>query len=449
MISLTSINSISMSNTSYKLFELRATWILLFILILAFSSCKEKQESSVKAAVLNISPDNEGIAVPDGFGVIKVADSLDKPRHIAVTSGGGIYLKLRKPIDGKGIIYLEDQDGDGIADAKKGFADYGGTGMYLDKNYLYASSDEEIFRYKLNTSGEVTNTNAPDTLVTNLVSRGTHATKSFTMDGDGNIYVNIGAYSNACQETDRTLGSPGMMPCSILDSAGGIWQFRADKIKQSYGEGKRYATGLRNVVGLDWNYKLNKLVVTQHGRDQLNTLYPDLYDLETSANLPAETMYIINEGDDAGWPYIYYDQFQNKKILSPEYGGDGKKTAGENAIDPIATFPAHMAPNDLLFYTGDMFPEKYKNGAFIAFHGSWNRAPEKQKGFMVAFVPFKNGQPSGEWQVFADGFAGLEEVSSPNEAEHRPTGLAQGPDGSLYVSDDAGSTLFRIVYNKK
>lgn len=437
-----------MSKTSHKLFELRAEWLFLFILILAFTACKNKKENSVKEAVLNISPDNEGINVPDGFGVIKVADSLGAPRHIAVNSNGGVYLKLRKPVDGEGIIYLEDHDEDGIADAKKGFADYGGTGMYLDKNYLYASSDEEIFRYKLNASGKVTNTNAPDTLVEKLVSYRTHATKSFTLDGEGNIYVNIGAYSNACQETDRALGSPGVMPCRILDSAGGIWQFRADKMKQSYSEGKRYATGLRNVVGLDWNYNLNKLVVTQHGRDQLSTLYPDLYDSETSANLPAETMYIINEGDDAGWPYIYYDQFQNKKILSPEYGGDGKKTAGENAIDPIATFPAHMAPNALLFYTGDMFPEEYKNGAFIAFHGSWNRAPEKQNGFLVAFVPFKNGKPSGEWQVFADGFAGLEEVYSPSEAEHRPTGLAQGPDGSLYVSDDSGGSLFRIVYNK-
>lgn len=438
-----------MSKTSHKLFDLRAKWLFLFVIILLFSGCKEKQENSVKEPVLKISPDNEGIIVPDGFGVMKVADSLGAPRHIAVNSNGGIYLKLRKPIDGEGIIYLEDQDGDGIADSKKGFADYGGTGIYLDNNYLYASSDEEIFRYKLNAEGEVTDTNSPDTLVTKLVSYRTHATKSFTMDGDGNIYVNIGAYSNACQETDRTLGSPGVMPCAILDSAGGIWQFRSDKFKQSYGEGKRYATGLRNVVGLDWNNQLNKLVVTQHGRDQLNTLYPDLYDIETSAKLPAETMYIINEGDDAGWPYIYYDQFQNKKILSPEYGGDGKKTAGENAIDPIATFPAHMAPNALLFYTGDMFPEEYKNGAFIAFHGSWNRAPEKQKGFLVAFVPFNDGKPSGEWQIFADGFAGIEEVSSPSEANHRPTGLAQGPDGSLYVSDDAGGTLFRIVYNKK
>ena len=272
------VNAIIMFKTAHESFDLRPKLFFLLIAIFAISACKEKQEISEKAVVLNISPDNEGINVPDGFGVIKVADSLGAPRHIAVNSNGGIYLKLRKPIDGEGIIYLEDQDGDGIADAKKGFADYGGTGMYLDKNYLYASSDEEIFRYKLDASGEVTNTNAPDTLVVKLVSYRTHATKSFTMDGDGNIYVNIGAYSNACQETDRTLGSPGVMPCSILDSAGGIWQFRADKMKQSYAEGKRYATGLRNVVGLDWNFKLNKLVVTQHGRDQLNTLYPDLFD---------------------------------------------------------------------------------------------------------------------------------------------------------------------------
>ncbi|MGB5429090.1 MAG: sorbosone dehydrogenase, partial [Eudoraea sp.] len=169
-----------MSKTSHKLFELRAEWLFLFILILAFTACKNKKENSVKEAVLNISPDNEGINVPDGFGVIKVADSLGAPRHIAVNSNGGVYLKLRKPIDGEGIIYLEDEDGDGIADSKKGFADYGGTGMFLDENYLYASSDEEIFRYKLNSEGLVVDPGKPDTLVTKLVAGRTHATKSFT-----------------------------------------------------------------------------------------------------------------------------------------------------------------------------------------------------------------------------------------------------------------------------
>jgi glucose/arabinose dehydrogenase len=443
------VNKIRMGSSIKKIVKTRLYLVIVGMAFLVFLSCKQETKTSDGIPALAISADNAGLSVPDGFGVIKVADSLGAPRHIAVNSKGGIYVKLREPVNGLGILYLEDGNGDGIAETKEGFGDFGGTGIYIDDQYLYASSDEEIFRYALDGNGKVTQTRMPDTLVTGLISRRAHATKSFTLDGMGNIYVNIGAYSNACQVQDRTIGSPAMMPCTILDSAGGIWRFRADQMKQSYGEGLRYATGLRNVVGLDWNKATDKLFVTQHGRDMLNTLFPDLYDVKTSAELPAETLYMIEEGDDAGWPYIYYDQIQKKKILAPEYGGDGQKTAGENAIDPVVAFPGHMAPNALLFYTGDMFPEKYKNGAFIAFHGSWNRAPEKQEGYMVAFVPFANGVPSGDWEVFANGFAGTEEVLTPNAAAHRPTGLAQGPDGSLYVSDDAGGTLFRIVYQKK
>lgn len=423
--------------------------LLLGSVLLIFSACRLENKETDTLSNLQISPNNAGLSVPEGFGVIKVADSLGKPRHIAVTTKGGIYIKLRQAIDGKGVLFLEDNDNDGIADTIEGFGDYGGTGIYLDKDYLYASSDEEIFRYKMDGDKKVVNASAPDTIVTQLIDRRQHASKSITLDQKGNIYVNIGAYSNACQEKDRTVGSPGIIPCTILDSAGGIWRFRADKLKQSYGDGARFATGLRNVVGLDWNKEIDQLFVTQHGRDMLHTLYPDLYDQKTSAILPAETLYRINEGDDAGWPYIYYDQVQKKKILAPEYGGDGKKTGGENALDPVAAFPGHLAPNALLFYTGDMFPEKYKNGAFIAFHGSWNRAPERQAGYLVAFVPFKNGMPSGDWEVFADGFAGPGDIFSPSDAEHRPTGLAQGPDGSLYVSDDSGGTLYRIVHIKK
>ncbi|WP_149276801.1 PQQ-dependent sugar dehydrogenase [Pareuzebyella sediminis] len=425
----------------------KVNFLILLALVLVVACGEEVKNDTPAGPKLAIAADNAGIEVPEGFGVIKVADSLGKPRHIAVTPTGGIYVKLRETVDGKGILYLTDNDGDGVVDTQKGFGDYGGTGINLDDNYLYASSDETIFRYPLDANGEATNTESPDTLVTKLINRRSHASKSFTLDGMGNIYVNIGAYSNACQEEDRTKGSPAMNPCPILDSAGGIWQFRIDKLKQSYPEGERYATGLRNVVGLDWNKSNNKLFVTQHGRDMLHTLFPEMFDTEESAELPAETLYMIEKGDDAGWPYIYYDQIQEKKILAPEYGGDGKKTGGEDAIDPVTAFPGHMAPNALLFYTGDMFPEKYKNGAFIAFHGSWNRAPEEQEGYMVAFVPFKEGTPSGDWEIFADNFAGAEVIRSPDAAKHRPTGLAQGPDGSLYVSDDSGGTLFRIVYN--
>jgi glucose/arabinose dehydrogenase len=94
-----------------------------------------------------------------------------------------------------------------------------------------------------------------------------------------------------------------------------------------------------------------------------------------------------------------------------------------------------------------MFPAKYKNGAFIAFHGSWNRAPLEQKGYLVAFVPFKDGLPSGEWEVFADGFAGVKPISNMNDIKYRPTGLAQGPDGSLYVSDSEKGRIWKIVYH--
>jgi glucose/arabinose dehydrogenase len=109
-------------------------------------------------------------------------------------------------------------------------------------------------------------------------------------------------------------------------------------------------------------------------------------------------------------------------------------------------FPAHTAPNDLLFYTASQFPESYLQGAFIAFHGSWNRSPKEQEGYYVAFVPFRDGLPSAEWEVFADGFAGHKPVLSPGDAVHRPMGLAQGPDGSLYVSDSRRGTVWRIMF---
>ena len=401
------------------------------------------------ANTVNADADNAGLKLPEGFGALKVADGLGTARHITVTNKGDIYVKLADLKNGKSIYFLHDANGDGKAEVKTGFANFTGTGIKVKNGYLYASSDEEVFRFKLDDNDKVINPDKPEKIVTGLISRHEHEAKAITLDNAGNLYVNIGAYSNACQEVDRTKGSPGMKPCPILDSAGGIWKFSADKLNQTYGDGIRFATGLRNVVGLDWNSTTNSLFVTQHGRDQLHDLFPNLYTIKQSAELPAETLYELHQGSNAGWPYIYYDQLQHKKILAPEYGGDGKQTAGEDAQDPIIAFPGHMAPNGLLFYTGNQFPAKYKNGAFIAFHGSWNRAPEPQKGYLVAFIPFKDGKPSGEWEIFADNFAGGEQFVSPGKAKHRPIGLAQGPDGSLYVSDDSGGTIYRIMYKGK
>jgi glucose/arabinose dehydrogenase len=387
-----------------------------------------------------------GLTLPTGFQASVIADNLGGTRHLAITPQNDIYVKLNHAKNGKGILFLH-QDGD-KATLATSFGNYGGTGMYIKNGYLYASSDEDVYRYKLNDKSEVTNPDAPEKIISGLLNRREHESKSIVLDNDGNIYVNVGAYSNSCQVNDRQKGSMGRPGCPILDSAGGIWQFKADKLDQHYGDGIHYAKGIRNTVGLDWNQQNNQLFIMQHGRDQLHDLFPDLYTAQQSAVEPAECLYALKQGDNAGWPYIYYDQEKHQKILAPEYGGDGKKTAGEGTIDPAVAFPGHLAPDGLLFYTGNQFPERYKNGAFIAFHGSWNRAPEPQAGYFVVFQPFKDGKPDGKWEVFVDGFAGTQAQKESGRAVHRPCGLAQGPDGSLYVTDDSKGTIYKITYKK-
>lgn len=389
---------------------------------------------------------NANLKMPTGFSATVLATGLGHARHLVVTPQHDIYVRLAKPVNGKGTLVLHESNGK--ATVKSGFGNYGGTGIALKDGYLYDSSDEDVYRYKVNAQNEVINSAAPEKIISGLISRFQHETKSIALDNQGNIYVNIGAYLNSCQEKDRQRGSMGIPGCPLLDSAGGIWMFKANKANQQLGDGVRYATGLRNVVGLDWNQQDNQLFVMQHGRDQLHDIFPDMYTVQQSAVLPAECMYALKKGDNAGWPYIYYDGLKHKKMLAPEYGGDGKKEVTDKYIDPAAAYPAHMAPDGLLFYTGNQFPDKYKNGAFIAFHGSWNRAPEPQAGYFVVFQPFKNGKPSGDWEIFADGFSGSAAQTASGRAEHRPCGLAQGPDGSLYVSDDVKGTIYKITYKK-
>jgi glucose/arabinose dehydrogenase len=390
------------------------------------------------------------LILPKGFKSIVVAENLGRARHLVVTNNGDLYIRLaRLNKKGQGTVILRDKNKDGVIDDSTGFGNYGGTGITIKNGYLYAASDNDVYRYKLNDKMEIIDGNHPEKIITGLVAGRQHNTKSLALDNEGNIYVNVGAPSNSCQIQDRGVGSPGIDPCPFLEQSAGIWQFKSDKLNQSYDDGVKYATGIRNIVGMDWNTSTNSLFVMQHGRDQLYNMWPEYFDSAASAELPAEEMLEVKKGSNFGWPYCYFDQFQNKRVLAPEYGGDGKKIGRCEGMDkPVMAFPGHLAPNGLLFYTGDLFPEKYKNGAFIAFHGSWNRAPLPQKGFFVAFVPFKDGKPSGEWEIFADNFAERDVVNSTREAKYRPCGLAQGPDGSLYVTDDTKGTIWKIVYNK-
>ena len=405
------------------------------MLALAFTGFKVKESSSADVQ-LTLLP---------GFKSETVVITLGSNRHLVVNSNGDVYVKLNKLKDGKGIIVLRSKNGK--YEVVNSFAAYTGTGIAIKNGYLYSSSDNEVFRYKFNSNNEIADSKNPEKIVTGLVNKGQHEAKSLALDNAGNIYVTIGAPSNACQVTDRSAGSPGQDPCPLLNTAGGIWQFKVNKLNQSYNAGVRYATGLRSVVGLDWNTKDEHLYVMQHGRDQLSQFFPSLYTSDQNAELPAEEFFKLKKGSDCGWPYCYYDGFQNKKMLGPEYGGDGKKQERCSGKEqPIMAFPGHWAPNAVLFYTGKMFPEKYKNGAFIAFHGSWNRTPQKQAGYNVVFVPFKNGKPSGKYEIFATGFTGKESVSGPGQAKYRPCGLAQGPDGALYISDSREGRIWKITH---
>lgn len=422
-------------------------YLVLFAIIL--SACNEAGPSP--------DPDNGGLFMPDGFSALVVADSVGPARHLAVNGNGDIYVKLRSSNTDSGNVALRDLDGDGRADSICRFGKYPKDGslateMRVHNGYLYYSSELALYRQKLIT-GELVPTSPVETVLTDDHAHGTHwhITKPVAFDDKGGMYVPFGTPSNACSDMSvtpgGTPGSPGIYPCPERELHGGIWRFPVDKIGMTQRDGKRVATGIRSVVGITWNPADGKLYAMQHGRDNLHMLWPDRFTPWQNAILPAEELLVINEGDDYGWPYTYYDQQKGANMVAPEYGGDGSTVTSDSALDiPAMGFPGHWAPNDILFYKGSQFPLRYRNGVFIAFHGSTNRSPYPQAGYFVCFVPFKDGKPNGAWEVFADGFAGVDTIVNTADARHRPMGLAEGPDGSLYVSDSRKGKIWRIMY---
>jgi glucose/arabinose dehydrogenase len=284
--------------------------------------------------------------------------------------------------------------------------------------------------------------------VQNIPLRPGHRARNIAVGTDGALYVNVGSHSNSCQQRDRTAGSPGNDPCTELETRAGIWRFDANKTGQTFSRETRFATGIRNGMAMTIRPNDGALFVAMHGRDQLHDNWPKVFPAtQYQAENPGEELLQVNQGDEFGWPYCYYSTEEKKLVTAPEYGGDGRKTDRcEGKKGPVAVFPGHWAPMASLFYTGNALPAKYRDGVFITFHGSWNRAPEPQAGYRVVFQPMTNGQASGEFETFADGFAGLPPGQiQPDGAVHRPVGLAQGPDGALYITDDSGGRIYRIT----
>ena len=399
-------------------------------------------------------PDNGKLFLPDNFEAVVVVDSLKgRARHLAVNDNGDIYVKSRFSEEGGRNVALRDTTNDGKADIIETFGRYEkersyGTAMRIHDGYLYFSSELVVYRQKL-TPGKLIPEGELEEIVVDDHEHGMHEhiAKPIAFDNKGNLYVPYGAPSNACQEMNRTPASPGLDPCPQLENHGGVWKFDAGKKGQTQKDGYRYATGIRSVVGMDWNPADENLYLVMHGRDDLLRLWASLYTPWQSAVLPSEEFLKVTDGADFGWPYCYYDQIQEKKVLEPEYGGDGNIIGKCTEFEkPLMGFPGHWAPNDLLFYSGNQFPERYQRGAFIAFHGSTNRAPYPQSGYFICFVPFENGKPTGRWEIFADGFAEVDPIVNVSDARYRPMGMAMGPDGSLYIAETEKGKIWRVMY---
>lgn len=376
-------------------------------------------------------PENGGLKLPSGFCATVVAQGLAGVRHLAVAPDGSIFAGRHG--NRGGLYHLRDTTGDGKVDVASRIHETAGTGVLWTPDAVYFSPEDRVLRFPW-AAGASRPSGPPEVIVHGLPTGG-HTAKSMALGRNGALFVVVGSRTNSCQEKDRGQKSPGIMPCRELETRGGIWRFDAGKRDQTQASGQRWGTGLRNAMATAMAPD-GTLWAAIHGRDQLTQNWG--FSEEDGAENPSEEFGPITQGIDYGWPYCYHDPRQKRKVEAPEYGGDGSRV-GEcgSKAQPAVAFPAHWAPNATVFYTGRMFPERYRGGAFVAFHGSWNRAPRPQEGFRVAFVPFENGKPTGRWEDFAL------PAGAPDSI--RPSGLAVGPDGSLYIGADREGKIWRVV----
>ena len=350
------------------------------------------------------------------------------------------------------LVALRDTNHDGRADILRRFGttsesgSHGGTGIALQGDALYVEQDSSIVRYRL-AGGELVPTGKPEVIVTGLPVRGGHTMHPIAVDGRGNLFVNMGSATNAVRRRIGRRDREAIDPCRELERRAGIWRFSALRTGQRLTSSARYATGIRNADGLAIGPHDGRLYATQHGRDQLAENWPKLFDWKQSAELPAEELLLVEQGGDYGWPYCYYDQAQSKLVLAPEYGGDGKQVGRcAKKRGPIAAYPAHWAPLALAFDSASGLPAPY-GGAGV------HRVPRlvepraRATGGLQRHRPaVRGGKPSGDYQVFADGFAGARK--EPGLAEHRPAGIAVGRDGSIYITDDQRGRVWRVAHGR-
>jgi len=400
------------------------------------------------APALAAAPD-PGVTVPPGFIAEVAHEGVGPARHIAVRPNGDLYISTRAragedaaTAEGT-IIALRDTDGDGRPDLIRRFgAVRGGTGIRFHEGALYAASATAVYRYTF-LGDELVPSAAPEVIVSGMPTGG-YSNRGLAFDGAGGLYVSVGAGGNTCAARSGP-GAPGLNPCPGLETRGGIWRYDAGRAGQQHpADGQRYATGVRDLIALEWNGRTHALYAVVHGRNAMNRAWPALFTAEDNADGIAEELHRVDRGSDLGWPYTYYDGRVGRRMTAPEYGGDGKTPAPAALYDePLAAVDPHSSPLDIAFYHHSQFPAAYQGGAFLVLQGGNDRAPLAQKGYSVVFV---SDPSAGKPRVtpFAEGFAGPTPPANTAAARWRPSGAAVAPDGSLYILDTKEGRLWRI-----
>jgi glucose/arabinose dehydrogenase len=351
---------------------------------------------SVKALIS--SPGISEIRVPPGFAVNLFAKGLRGPRFINFGPDGALFVAER---GADRIVALTDRNRDGVADSLRIFADRLDSphSLVFHQGAWYVGVPRGIVRLADRDGDEIADQR--EVLIDNYPTGG-HNTRTVEFLPDGRMVVSIGSSCNVCVEDD-----PRRAAVLVYTGA----DARGERV---------FAKGLRNAVGLAIHPVTGELWATNNGRDLLGD------------DVPPEAVYIVRDGLDYGWPRCH-----NGILADPEYGG----TAACNGVaTPVVNMQAHSAPLGLVFYTGAMFPPEYRGDLFVAFHGSWNRSVPT--GYKVVRLPLDGSRPRGPLEDFATGW--LDPVR--HSASGRPVGLAVGPDGALYVSDDKAGAIYRISY---